>query len=92
MRSIGSHKVIKIQENRKWKWVDDLTILEIIDLINIGMSSFNVRNQVPNDIHIDKNYIINQNLETQTNINHISEWTERQKMLLNIKKNKLYDI
>ena len=75
-----------LKENRKWKLVDDLTILEIINLITIGMSSFNVTNQVPNDIHIDKNYIINQNLETQTNINDISEWTEKLKMMLNIKK------
>ena len=75
-----------MEENKKWKWVDDLTILEIINLINIGMSSFNVRNQVPNDINIDKHYILNKNLETQANINWISDWTEKQKMMLNIKK------
>lgn len=50
------------------------------------MASFNARAQVPNDINIDKNYISSTNLKTQTNINHISNWTEKQKMMLNIKK------
>ena len=75
-----------VENNQKWKWVDDLTILKIINLINIGMASFNARAQVPNDIDIDKNYISSTNLKTQTNINHISNWTEKQKMMLNIKK------
>ena len=75
-----------VEENRKWKLVDDLTILEIINLINIGMSSFNVRNQVSNDFNNDEHYILNENLETHANINWISDWTEKQKMMLNIKK------
>ena len=57
-----------VENNRKWKWVDDLTILEIINLINIGMSSFNVKNQVPNDIHISKNYISSQNFQTESHL------------------------
>ena len=50
------------------------------------MASFNARAQVPNDIDIDKNYISSTNLKTQTNIIHKSNWTEKQKIVLNIKK------
>ena len=70
----------------RWKWVDDLTILEIINLINIGMSCFNVKSEVPNDINIHKNYIHKSELLTYTNLKTINDWTSNQKMKLNIKK------
>ena len=47
------------------------------------MSSFNVKNQVPNDINISKNYISSQNFQTESHLATISDWTERK---LNIKK------
>ena len=75
-----------VAEDKRWKWVDDLTILEIINMVNIGMSCFNVKNQVPNDINIDKDYICEENLESRTNLEQISEWTKEQKMKLNKKK------
>ena len=46
-----------VEPSMRWKWVDDLTTLEIINLLNIGMSCFNVKTQVPNDIDINKKYI-----------------------------------
>ena len=75
-----------VANNRRWKWVDDLTILEVINLINIGMSSFNIKNQVPNYINVNKNFLPTEHLETQTNLNQISDWTGKQKMMLNINK------
>ena len=47
-----------VESNLRWKWVDDLTVLEIINLINIGISSFNTRSEIPNDIDIDKHFIL----------------------------------
>ena len=38
----------------------------IINLINIGLSSFNHRTQIPNDMDINKKYIPEENLETAT--------------------------
>ena len=75
-----------VDKNLRWKWVDDLTVLEIINLINIGMTSFNAKLQVPNDIDTDKKYIPNRNLLTQTHLDKISDWTKNQKMMLNKKK------
>ena len=46
-----------VETNQKLKWVENLTVLEIINLINVGISSFNIKAQVPNDISIEKNYI-----------------------------------
>ena len=75
-----------VEENQKWKWVDNRKILEIINLIYFGIAIYNVKAHVQNYINIEKSCISNNNLETQTNINHISNWTEKQKMMLNIKK------
>ena len=34
----------------RFKFVDDLSTIELINLLTIGLASFNIRNQVPNDI------------------------------------------
>ena len=65
----------------KYKFVDDLQILEILTLPTIGMSSFNVKYSVPND-NSDHNQII-ENLE-----NTINDWTNNHKMKINKKKTK----
>ena len=39
-----------IPQDDRFKFVDDLSTLEIINLITIGLSSFNTKNQVPSDI------------------------------------------
>ena len=75
-----------IEENERFKWVDDLTALEIINLLSIGMSSFNVRFSVPSDIPDHNGYIPPEHLKTQYYINEISKWTESKKMKLNTEK------
>ena len=75
-----------VDTDLRWKWVDDLTVLEIINLINIGMTSFNANFQVPNDIDTEKKCTPNKNLLTQTHLDKISDWTKNQKMMLNKKK------
>ena len=75
-----------MDSDSRWKWVDDLTVLEIINLINIGISSFNIRSQIPNDINIDKHFIPKENLKTQDTLNSISDCTKNQMMMLNKKK------
>ena len=69
----------------RWKWVDDLTILEIINIINIGIWCFNVKSEVSNDINIHKNYVHKSDLLTDTNFQTINDWTYNQ-VRLNIKK------
>ena len=39
-----------IDEEEKFKFVDDLTLLEIINLLSIGMASFYVKKSVPTDL------------------------------------------
>ena len=71
----------------RFKFVDDLTVLEKINLLVIGLASHNPHSQIPNDILSNNQIIPAENLETQKIINHIQQWTEDKRMILNEKKN-----
>ena len=72
----------------KFKFVDDLSILEIIDLLNIGIASYNIKQHVPNDIPLHNQFIPAVNLKSQKWLNEINDWTTKNKMLINEKKTK----
>ena len=65
-------------ENR-FKFVDDLTTLEIVNLINIGISSYNMKTHIPSDIPVHGQYVNCQNLQSQKYLNEINNWTKNQK-------------
>ena len=69
--------------------MDDLTVLEKINLLIVGLSSFNTKMSVPNDIPEHNQYIPQENLESQQYLEQIRDWTQNQKMILNHKKTKL---
>ena len=75
-------------EENRFKFVDDLSTLKIINLLTVGMLSFNMKQQIPSDIHIHGQFIPAENLESQKYLNLINEWTENQKMIISEKKTK----
>ena len=72
----------------RFKYVDDLTSLECIKLLSVGLSSYNYHNHVPSDVPSEGYFIDSRNLKTQQYINEINDWTKNQKMVLNSKKTK----
>ena len=78
-----------LSEDDKYKFVDDLSVLEIINLISVGMSSYNFRQHVASDIGINQQYIPSGNIQSQQYMDNISEWTDSKQMLLNEKKTKI---
>ena len=72
----------------RFKFIDDLTVLEIVNLLTIGISSFNIKNQVPSDILDNNQYIPPGNLKSQEYLKWIDVWTKNQKMKINSKKTK----
>ena len=54
-----------------YEWLDELTVLEVIYLLTIGISSYNIRSRVPN-------YIPAINLKIQENIQNIAWWIEKE--------------
>ena len=72
----------------RFKFIDDLSILEIVNLLTIGLSSYNVKGHVAADIPEHNQYIPPENLKSQEWLDKINEWTVIQKMLINEKKTK----
>ena len=68
--------------------MDDLSFLEIIFLLNIGLESYNIRNHVPSNVPTHNQVIANNKLQSQYQLEKINQWTKEKKMKLNIKKTK----
>ena len=75
--------------DEKFKFIDDMSTLEVVNLLTIGIASFNFNSQVPNDIATGDMYIPAENLRTQNIIDNLSNWTDKKKMVLNQNKSKL---
>ena len=67
----------------RFKFVYDLTTLEILNLLMIGLSSYNVKMHVPSNIATNNHYIGAENLKSQKYLDQINQWTEKQQMLIN---------
>ena len=72
----------------RYKFMDDLTLLEFISLLDVGLASFNIRAQVPSNIPSHNQLITGENLKTSKYVNDINDWTEKNLMKLNEKKTK----
>ena len=72
----------------RFKFVDDLSILEIVNLLTVGITSFNIKQQIPTDIPTHNQFIPPENLDSQEWLNQINEWTKKKKMQINSKKTK----
>ena len=77
-----------VNSEDRFKFVDDLTVLEIVNLLTIGISSFNIKHQIPNDIREDNKYIPPENLRSQLYLDTINTWTQNHKMKINQTKTK----
>ena len=72
----------------RYKYMDDLTMLEAICFMNIGLATFNLKKQVPNHIPVHNQVINSDSLKTQKYLDEIEAWTDSKKMVLNEKKTK----
>ena len=73
-----------IPEEDRFKFIDDLSILEMINLISIGLASYNCKLQVPSDINVDHNqYLPPQNIKSEEYLKGITDWTHANLMKLN---------
>ena len=67
-----------IPANDRFKFVDDLSTIEVINLLTIGLSLLYVKNQVPSDLPTHGQYVDNNNTKSQQYLNKINEWAENQ--------------
>ena len=73
----------------KFKFVDDLSTLELINLIMVGLSSYNFKHHVASDVGIDQLFLPSTSIQSQSHMDKISEWTQQKQMKLNEKKSNL---
>ena len=75
-----------LDQDEKFKFIDDLSTLEIINLISIGLASYNYHSHVPSDIAADNLYLDSRNIKSQGYLQKLENWTENKQMKLNTKK------
>ena len=63
-------------------------MIEVINLLNIGLSSFRVRESIPSNIPSHNQVIDSRHLRSQRYLDEINSWTEKNLMELNVKKTK----
>ena len=68
--------------------MDDLTFLEVVNLLTVGITSFNLKNTVPSDVPLHNQFIPPKNLKSQGWLDEINKWTKNQQMMINQTKTK----
>jgi hypothetical protein len=77
-----------VAKDSRFKFDDDLTTLEKINLLLVGMASHNLKSQVPSEVNVSNLIIPSEHLKSQEYLNKIQKWTVKQKMKLNEQKTK----
>ena len=72
----------------RYKFIDDVSVLEVIDLVEVGISSYNVKHHVPSDIPTHNQWIPPENIDSQIHLDKIQAWTENKLMKVNGTKTK----
>ena len=57
----------------KYKFIDDLSLLELLNLLMCGIASYNTKHHVPSDVGTEMEYIPAENLKTQGYLQKISD-------------------
>ena len=86
--SLSNDNTSYLSMQEKYKYIDDLSILEKGNLLCIGLSSYNFKQNVASDIPENGHFLDPNNLKTQDSLNRIADWTRQNQMLLNIRKTK----
>ena len=83
-----NHNSDSIPIDDKYKYFDDLTTLEVINLLSIGLTSLNVKKQVPSDLPIHGQFINSNQLLSQKYLQDLNQWSEDHQMIINQNKTK----
>ena len=77
-----------LDEDEKYKFIDDLSILEILNLVCIALSNYNFHQHIASDIGIEEKYLEPSSVKSQDYLDKIAAWTCKQEMKLNSDKTK----
>ena len=76
-----------VDQEERFKYVDDLSILEVLCLTGL-LVEYDTWKHVPSDISTDQMFLPPEATKTQHNLNEIARWTDENMMSINITKTK----
>ena len=76
-----------VDEEERFKYVDDLSILEVLCLTGF-LVEYDTWQHVPSDIGTEQMFLPPEASNTQNNLNEIARWTDENMMFINITKTK----
>ena len=85
-KSSSNSNADHVPRDMRFKFVDDLSTLEKLNLVMLGLSSYNFRNHVASDIGINQKYLPSEHFSSQMYLDKIEDWTDSNKSKLNVKK------
>ena len=88
-KSNSNNNADHVPQEMRFKFVDDLSVLEKLNLILVGLTSYNFKNHVASDIGIDQQYLPSMNIQSQNYLEEIENWTNENIMKLNVDKSKI---
>ena len=86
--SASNNNTDNVPVDDRFKFVDDASTIEVINLLNVGLASHNQKVQVSSEVPVNNQFIPSEFLNTQKYVEDINSWTEMNKMVLNPKKTK----
>ena len=75
-----------VPQDEKFKFIDDNTVTDTINLSTVGLASYNVKQHVPSHVPAHNQIVDGDNLKSQEYMNKIVQWSDNKKMKLNPKK------
>ena len=69
------HNLDYIPEDESYKFFDDASMIEVINLISTGLTSFNIKSSVPSDLSPQNLFLPTENTMTQDRLDKINNWT-----------------
>ena len=77
-----------VPQEDKFKYQDDVTLIEVVNLLSVGIASYNTRQHVSSTLPVHNQIEDSGNLQSQRYFDNISKWTKSKKMKMNEKKTK----
>ena len=88
-QSNSNNNADHVPPEMRFKFVDDLSVLDKLNLILQGLSSYYFKKHVASDIGINQKFLPSENFKSQEYLSQIENWTAENKMKLNVKKSKI---
>ena len=71
-----------LERDSKFKFIDDFSVLEVLNLVMCGISTYNFKQHVASDVGCHGQYLPAENIGSQNYLNRIQSWTHEKQMAL----------